>query len=88
MVVVVICLIWWFVFTVTSLVPCRPVRSYWDPQVPGKCFNFDLFFLSASIADVLIDTVILALPVKMILGLQLSYRKKISLCSVFSLGGL
>ena len=83
-----ISLVWWVVFTVTALVPCRPVRSYWDPQVPGKCYNFDQFFLSASIADVLIDAVILALPVKMILGLQLSTRKKVSLCSVFSLGGL
>lgn len=38
--------------------------------------------------EVVIDTVILALPVRMVLGLNLSRKRKISLVLIFLLGGL
>jgi len=38
--------------------------------------------------EVVIDTIILVLPVRMVLGLQLSPKRKILLLFIFLLGGL
>lgn len=73
---------------VTLLIPCRPVRKYWQPQIPGSCYNFDQVTLGFSTIDIIMDAATLALPVRVILGLQISYRRKIMLCFVFLLGGL
>ncbi|CAF9914521.1 MAG: hypothetical protein HETSPECPRED_002001 [Heterodermia speciosa] len=37
--------------------------------------------------EIVLDVVILSLPLKMILGLQISCKRKIMLCVVFSIGG-
>ena len=83
-----VCVLWWLIFTIIVMNPCRPVKKFWQPQIEGHCYNFDEFFLGAAVADVVLDAVILALPIKMILGLQMSYRRKVMLCFVFLVGGL
>lgn len=82
------CVVWWVVFTITALIPCRPVRKFWQPQIEGHCYNFNEFFLGASIVDILLDAVILSLPIKKIVGLQMPYKRKVMLCFVFLVGGL
>ena len=70
------------------LVPCRPVKKYWQPQTLGSCYDFNQVTLALSTIDIIMDTITLVLPVRVILGLQLSSRKKLMLCFVFLLGGL
>ncbi|KAL8790985.1 MAG: hypothetical protein Q9195_006130 [Heterodermia aff. obscurata] len=82
-----VCVAWWLAFTVTALVPCRPVERFWNPQLDGYCYNFDMFFVVMASIEIVLDVVILSLPVKMVLGLQMSYKRKIMLCAVFSIGG-
>lgn len=38
--------------------------------------------------EVLIDSIVLALPIRMVMGLQLSRKRKLSIVFVFLLGGL
>ena len=83
-----VCVLWWLIFTIIVMNPCRPVKKFWQPQIEGHCYNFDEFFLGAAVADVVLDAVTLALPIKMILGLQMSYQRKVMLCFVFLVGGL
>ena len=83
-----VCVAWWLVFTITALVPCRPVRKFWNPQLEGYCYNFDMFFVVMASVEILLDVIILSLPIKMIIGLQMTYRRKIMLCIVFLVGGL
>lgn len=85
--VIIICVVWWMVFTITTLIPCRPVKKFWQPQVAGSCYNFDEFFLGIAVIDVILDTVVLTLPIRMIVRLQMSYQRKVMLCFVFLLGG-
>ena len=44
--------------------------------------------MATGIAEILIDTLLLALPVRMVLGLQLSRKSKASVVFIFLLGGL
>ena len=83
-----VCVAWWLVFTVAALVVCLPVEKFWNRQLDGYCYNFDMFFVVMASVETFLDTVILSLPIKMIVGLQMSYKKKIMLCVVFSIGGL
>lgn len=87
-VVIVVCITWWVVTTIVMVLPCIPIQKISEPQREGHCFNFDEFFLVTSILEIIIDIVILALPVKMIVGLQMSSQRRITLCVIFLLGSL
>ncbi|BCR87244.1 uncharacterized protein ACHE_31231A [Aspergillus chevalieri] len=65
---------------------CRPIESFWDPRVEGKCFDQNKFLVVNQIFNVVIDFVILALPVPMIWNLQRAWQDKLALNGVFALG--
>lgn len=52
------------------------------------CFNFNIFWFATGIIEALLDFCVILLPVRMIMRLQMSMRKRISLVGVFSLGAL
>ena len=84
-----ICVItlWWVVFTVFTLVPCIPPQSFWNGnQFTARCYNYDSFFLGIGIVEIILDFVILLMPVRMVLKLQMSARRKALLCFIFLLG--
>ncbi len=65
-----------------------PVGKFWQSRIEGLCYNFDKFFLGTGIMDVVLDTVILILSIRMIIRLQISYQCKGMLCFVFPLSEL
>jgi len=88
LVVGVICVLWMITGMIGNLLYCIPMESFWDKAIEGKCFNFDNWFLAMETIDLLLDAIILALPIKTIMGLQLSAHKKTTLLTIFLLGGL
>lgn len=82
--------IWWIGCTVASLTDCIPLKWSWLNALddPRYCFNFNIFWMVSGICEVLLDTLILALPIRIILSLQLSRQKKTSIVCIFLLGGL
>ena len=64
------------------------MHKFWnpDPLSPGSCFDFPLYFLVMTLADMLIDLAIICLPIKIILGLHLSLRQRLGLLGIFLLG--
>lgn len=82
------CLVWFVAAFVADMLYCIPMRQFWDPTAGGSCFNFPNYFLVMELIDVLLDVVIIALPLKTIASLQLSWRKKLALLGIFSLGAL
>ena len=80
--------VWWIVFTIMTLSPCRPVKKVWLPQVPGHCYNSDQFLLGVSIVDFFLDTTVLILPIKPVMDLQMPKSRKMLLCAIFLVGGL
>ena len=85
----VVVLVFWVAATLGTLLNCRPFKYRWTGLLPEQyCFNLNIFWMVMGSVEVVIDTIILALPVRMVLGLQLSRKRKASLVLVFLLGGL
>ncbi|KAF2236875.1 hypothetical protein EV356DRAFT_530764 [Viridothelium virens] len=80
---------WWVGCTVATLTNCIPLRYSWINALadPRYCFNFNIYWMAAGAVEVVIDIVILSLPVRVVLGLQLSRRNKATVAMIFLLGG-
>lgn len=56
---------------------CVPLRKYWDPDVPGVCkLNNQQYLFAISIPNILIDVILLALPVRYVMRLEMNKRHK------------
>lgn len=53
---------------------CSPVSAAWDITVQGKCIALMVPMMTLSIANIVIDVLILLLPIKVLLELQMSRR--------------
>jgi len=81
---VIACNVWVFI---SQFVQCIPLRSIWDPAVPGKCIGLAVP-LGNSILHIITDFIIIALPLPALVKLSMNPRRKIGLMIVFSLGFL
>ncbi|ERF69692.1 hypothetical protein EPUS_03684 [Endocarpon pusillum Z07020] len=78
----------WLAVTTATLLNCRPLKYSWiGMSWEEYCFNYNIFWMVTGAVEVIIDTAILALPVRMVLRLQLSQKRKISIMLIFLLGG-
>ncbi|PHH66162.1 hypothetical protein CDD81_225 [Ophiocordyceps australis] len=66
---------------------CSPVAAGWDLLLKGRCIDNLIPMMVLSIANILIDLVILCLPLKVVLPLQIPTRQKLSLVLLFATGG-
>ncbi|KAH6706285.1 hypothetical protein BKA61DRAFT_580541 [Leptodontidium sp. MPI-SDFR-AT-0119] len=81
-------LVWWLVGTVLTIVSCLPVDRLWiGPSAGGYCFDFNIYWMSMGAVELVIDSLLLILPVRMVLGLQLSRQQKVLVVGIFALGG-
>ncbi len=78
----------WLAATIATLTICRPLEATWTFSIRGSCFNYNIFWMVTGALEVVIDTAILTLPVRLVLGLQLSRNQKVSVLFVFLLGVL
>lgn len=80
----------WIGCTVANLLNCRPLKYTWINSLddPRYCFNYNIFWLVSGIVEAIIDVLIIAMPVRIVFGLQLNLTKKIALIAVFLLGTL
>lgn len=82
-------IVWWLVGTVLTIVSCLPFRRFWTgPIAGGYCFDFNIYWMSMGAVELVIDSLLLVLPVRMVLGLQLSRQQKILVVGIFTIGGL
>jgi len=77
---------WGIGITVTLFLACRPLRSYWDVTVPGKCLQMVNFVYFTNISNLITDIWIFLMPVPMIWHLQLQTKKKLLLSFIFCIG--
>ena len=79
--------IWWVSGTICEGTGFQPMSAYWDTSVSGRYYlDYNGFWLSNMIAELLIETAILLLPIREIVGLQLETRKKILVVGMFCMG--
>ncbi|KAJ5380858.1 uncharacterized protein N7496_003286 [Penicillium cataractarum] len=72
---------------VSAWANCVPLAKFWDPTVPGFCFNKEALWFSNSAIHILTDILILVYPMPVLRSLQLPKRQKFALMGVFALGG-
>ena len=79
---------WWISVLLVNIFTCHPISGYWDHSIESTCIHAKSFYMGSSIANIIIDAVILALPVHMVWGLHTSKAQKIALTFIFMLGSL
>ncbi|KAI0380855.1 GPCR, PTH11-type [Hypomontagnella monticulosa] len=65
---------------------CQPVELNWDPHARGSCGNQNAAFTSVAAVDIVTDLMLLLLPLKPLMGLQMKTAQKIALALIFSGG--
>ena len=68
---------------------CSPLAFYWDKSIEGgTCLNNSATSLSVSIINLVLDLIVVALPMPMLWGLQVTTSKTMGLTAVFGIGGV
>lgn len=71
-----------------SIFACDPVAKSWDLTIlTGSCLDRNPIYLSITSTHVFFDVILIALPIPVILGLQMGTGQKVALIFVFALGG-
>ncbi|KAL2819222.1 hypothetical protein BJX63DRAFT_31785 [Aspergillus granulosus] len=74
---------------VVCSVVCRPSRVLWDHTVQcSQCLNLKIITLSTRIVNVIIDFIMLVLPIRHVLGLQMKMALKFGVLVTFALGNI
>ena len=77
---------WTISFFFSSLFICYPVTALIEPYYGNNCINQVAMWYASCITDFLIDVAILALPIPMVLKLQVHWHQKVGLLLIFLLG--
>ena len=72
----------------SALLICRPIRASWDTNIPGRCGNQTVAYVSLEVVGLAIDIAILVLPWPLTMNLQLDRKKKLVILFIMSAGGL
>lgn len=76
-------------FVLISVFQCDPINGAylrWDGEHNFKCNNINAQGWAAAIANMILDIVVMALPLRELYHLNLSLRKKLGVLCMFSLG--
>ncbi|GIK04315.1 hypothetical protein Aspvir_008394 [Aspergillus viridinutans] len=81
--------VWALTAVLVNTFQCTPVQYYYDKSLRGHCMKGQVQFFQAMGSIALIeDVIILCLPIPIVWRLQITFRQKIALTVIFSLGGL
>lgn len=83
----VIVTMWLIAMEVTLGLGCRPIKAWWgDFSDPYTCVNKLQFTYSTNIMNLILDLWIFAMPIPIILKLQVTKDRRVSLLFLFSVG--
>jgi hypothetical protein len=71
-----------------AIFQCIPIQSIWNPTLPKKCINVNTFSITTSAVNTALDVVIIVIPLPELNTLNLQWKKKIGVFTVFLTGGL
>ena len=83
--VLIVCL-FYLGLTFAKIFQCVPREKIWIPSTPGTCVNLAALLDASGLFNILSDTAILLVPIKGLWTLQVSFRKKIGIYAVFTVG--
>ncbi|KAF9881889.1 integral membrane protein [Colletotrichum karsti] len=75
------------VYILLNILACVPVRATWDLTITDKtCIDQLSIYLALSIANIIMDFLILLLPIPVVMPLQMARRQKASIILLFGTG--
>ena len=80
---------WTISFVIATICQCHPVSLYWtelELMWGNRCVQIIPFYEAQAITDILIDFSILIMPIPMIWNLQMPFKQKLAVASMFLLG--
>jgi hypothetical protein len=86
------CILWTVVIQIANFLQCRPLAAFWHLELQAlpttKCIDPILYFLGNSIANCIIDLATIMLPIRDVMKLHTTTKKKIGIAGIFFLGGM
>lgn len=71
-----------------AIFQCTPIAFGWDPSIAGgTCVNYGALVLVAGICNIVTDFIVLAMPIPLVLKLNLSTQRKRMVIFTFAMGG-
>ncbi|TAQ87464.1 hypothetical protein B7494_g4219 [Chlorociboria aeruginascens] len=86
-ILIVICVLWCIPGTLVQILNCQPMASVWNTSIKGHCVNYMLFYIIVMSIETALDAIVLAMPLREIYFLQMTFRKKVLISLIFLLGG-
>jgi hypothetical protein len=86
-----ITLTYWLFFEFAIIFYCSPISVVWegwDGEHEGKCWNINHLILAAGGCTIALDLVIILLPVQQLLQLSMSWKRKLEVLTIFTVGVL
>lgn len=74
------------VFTAVIVTACKPIKSFWDKSITGKCLDTRPVGLIGSAFSILEDVVFLCLPIPLIWKLKLKTSRKVGITLILTIG--
>ncbi|KAK4184089.1 hypothetical protein QBC35DRAFT_541191 [Podospora australis] len=90
-------LVWTVIFIVVgsstailfaAIFPCKPVEFAWNIMIPGECIDRPKLYQATAILGAITDLMVLAVPIPVVVTLQIPRKQKIALIAAFSVGGI
>lgn len=79
----------WLATTITRIFFCRPIGYIWmGLDLEKHCLSYNPFWIAVGAIDIFVDIILLTLPMRAVLKIQLYTKQKVSLAILFLLGGL
>ena len=76
-------------FILVTVFQCAPIRYVWDKNIEGgKCLNYNAVAWANAAINIFQDLIIVVLPIRETMSLQLSLKQKVGLVAMFFVGGL
>lgn len=73
---------------VMSIFQCTPVHKAWEPATPGTCLDTFVAATTPAAINVVADFATVFLPMPLIWGMQLEWKRKVQITGIFMLGSL
>ncbi|KAI1757395.1 hypothetical protein F4782DRAFT_478361 [Xylaria castorea] len=76
-----------FIFIIVEIFQCWPISSAWTiPDSPTHCINEEAHLMSANIINTVTDFIVVLLPIRTTIALELSPRHRVVVVSLFGIG--
>jgi hypothetical protein len=75
-------------YILATIFQCTPVAGFWNKTIHPKCINSEAFWISYATINILTDIVLLTLPIRQVMKLNVSKVEKFGLILVFFTGCL